>query len=517
MRNEFRSGIEEGRLKPWVPYNPSELLAFLFVIGVSMVLALILVLTNGKIIAAFAFVTVVAVFFLTFYRVDLGFDLFFAMVLTFDQFSIPGSDPITLRVHYFENLKQIPYIPSNPLGVMNPLELQLALLLLAWFLAISFRRDTRIQGQLGWGAALVFFAAMGVSLTYGLKTGGAFLPSLWSVRALFYFGFLYFFVPQVIQTRKQIETIMWIAIFAITFKAIQGGVRLALLGFKFGPYTTLTNHEDPVFMNTLFIFLIALILFDVKTNQRKALLWFLLPLMIGYMAGQRRAAFAGFFGSLAALIVLLPKPRRWMLIKALVPIMILFAAYSAVFWNDPGRLGLPVQMIKSGIFQKNKADDGARYLSNLYRLNEDYDLAVTIRHKPITGIGFGHKYLQPIELPRIVFPLQDYISHNAILWIMVEMGAVGFLLFFLFMDTIVFRGAAVFRKLEDPYLKAVCLVVVIAVVNQVMVSYYDLQLTFYRNMVYLGTLTGFLPTLSRLHDEEKASSQSGRKPSQLQI
>lgn len=517
MHTQYRSQIEESRSRPWIPYNRDELLAFLFVAGISVILALILVLTNGKIIAAFAFVTVVAVFFLTFYRVDLGFDLFFAMVLTFDQFSIPGSDPITLRVHYFENLKQIPYIPSNPLGVMNPLELQMLLLLVAWFMAISFRRDTRIQGQLGWGIALAFFAAMGASLAYGLKTGGAFLPSLWSVRALFYFGFLFFFVPQVIQTRKQIETLMWIAIFTITFKAIQGGVRLALLGFKFGPYTTLTNHEDPVFMNTLFIFLIALILFDVKTNQRKALLWFLLPLILGFMAGQRRAAFAGFFGSLAALIVILPKPKRVMLVKALIPILIVFAAYSAVFWNDPGRLGLPVQMIKSGLFEKNKADDGARYLSNLYRLNEDYDLAVTARQRPLTGIGFGHKYLQPVKLPPIPFPLRDYISHNAILWIMVEMGVFGFMLFFLFMDTIVFWGASVFKKLEDPYLKAVCVVVVIAVINQVMVSYFDLQLTFYRNMVYLGALTGLLPTLNRLGDEEKAARKAETKPSRLQI
>ncbi len=517
MSSWFKTDYEEGGSKAWIPYSPSELIAFLAVAGVSIILALILVYTDGKILPVFAFVAVVAVFFLTFYRVDLGFDLFFAMVLIFDQYIIPGSNPITYRVHYFWNLKQIPYLPANSIGVMNPLEIQLALMLLAWFLAISFRRDTRIQGPLGWGVALMFLTAMAGSLAYGLKNGGEFLVSLWEVRALFYFGFLYFFVPQIIQTRRQVETIMWIAIIAIIFKALQGATRFAMLGFNYGPYTCLTNHEDPVFMNTLFIFLIALVLFDVKVKQRKVLLWSLVPLLIGYMAGQRRAAFGGFFASFAAFIFLLPRPKRWMLLKALVPILIVFAAYSAIFWNEQGRLGLPIQMIKSGIFQKSKQDDGERYLSNLYRLDEDYDLAVTIRHKPIQGLGFGTKYEQPITLPKIQFPLQPYISHNEILWVMVKMGVVGFLLFFLFLDSIVFHGARIFKKLEDPYLKAVCAVIVIAVINQVMVSYYDLQLTYYRDMVYLGTLAGLLPTLSRLHDEQVKSGKKDKDVPWLQV
>ncbi len=517
MPSFFKTEYEEGESKAWMPYSPSELVAFLAVAGISIVLALILVYTDGKILPAFAFVAVVAVFFLTFYRVDLGFDLFFAMVLVFDQFDIPGSDPITLRVHYFWNLKQIPYLPVNTIGVMNPLELQLALMLLAWFLAVSFRRDTRVQGPLSWGIALMFLTAMAGSLAYGMKNGGQFLVSLWEVRALFYFGFLYFFVPQVIQTRKQVETIMWIAIVAIVFKALQGATRFASLGFSYGPYTCLTNHEDPVFENTLFIFLIALVLFDVKVKQRKVLLWSLVPLLIGYMAGQRRAAFGGFFASFAAFIILLPRPKRSVLLKALVPILALFAVYSAIFWNDQGRLGLPIQMIKSGIFQKSKQDDGDRYLSNLYRLDEAYDLAVTIRQKPIQGLGFGTEYKQPIKLPKIDFPLQPYISHNEILWVMVKMGVIGFLLFFLLLDSIVFQAARIFKKLDDPYLKAVCAVIVIAVINQVMVSYYDLQLTYYRDMVYLGTLAGLLPTLSRLHDEEGKTEKNVNNGPWLQV
>lgn len=40
--------------------------------------------------------------------------------------------------------------------------------------------------------------------------------------------------------------------------------------------------------------------------------------------------------------------------------------------------------------------------------------------------------------------------------------------------------------------------VVVAVINQMVVSYFDLQLTYYRNMIYLGTLMGLMPTLERI-------------------
>jgi hypothetical protein len=36
------------------------------------------------------------------------------------------------------------------------------------------------------------------------------------------------------------------------------------------------------------------------------------------------------------------------------------------------------------------------------------------------------------------------------------------------------------------------------VLNQIVISYYDLQLTYYRNMVYLGLLMGLVPALESM-------------------
>jgi hypothetical protein len=59
---------------------------------------------------------------------------------------------------------------------------------------------------------------------------------------------------------------------------------------------------------------------------------------------------------------------------------------------------------------------------------------VTIHAKPITGLGFGQKFYRPIALPDIsFFEFYEYIPHNAILWIWMEMGVGGFVaMLFLF-------------------------------------------------------------------------------------
>ena len=78
------------------------------------------------------------------------------------------------------------------------------------------------------------------------------------------------------------------------------------------------------------------------------------------------------------------------------------------------------------------------------------------------------------------------------------MGVFGGFLFWFFMNSFVFHAARIFRRLEDPYLKAVCAVCIVAVANQLVVSYVDMQLTFYRNMIYLGSLMGIVVVIGNL-------------------
>jgi hypothetical protein len=464
----------------------------------AVIIAALLLGGGGSLFPGVAFIGVSFVLLITFYRLDWGFYAFYGAVLFFDQFVPPeffGSST-SLGVEYFQNLKSLPALANVGFAVLTPMELHLLLLFLVWLLLIAFRKRVMLSRVLIAPAALLFFFWLALAFVNGMRRGGDFLPALWELRALFYLGVMYFFVPQIIQTKAQLRAIMWITIAAAAFKAFQGIWRFASVGFTMEGYSVFTNHEDPLFFISLFIFFLGLVLFHARTGQIATIRWLLLPFLLGFVVAQRRAAFGALVISVAVFVVLLPRAQQLRFVKAFVPAVLAFAIYLAAFWSSEstGGIAAPAVFIRSS-FYTSEREAADSYSSNLYREMENYDLAITFRKAPIIGIGFGNKYDQPLTLPNIAFPLRDYIPHNEIFWLMIKMGATGFLCFCIFMTSYVFRAATVFARLQDPYLKALCIVSIAAVLAQVVVSYFDLQLTFYRNMVYLGVLMGLLPTL----------------------
>ena len=305
-------------------------------------------------------------------------------------------------------------------------------------------------------------------------------------------------------------------IIVVSFKAFQGAGRFAYLGFRFRGYDVLTNHEDPLFMGDLIIMLMGMIMFGAREKQRKVILWLLPLLLLGFYSGQRRAAYGGFAVAIVLFVVMLDTKKRIKLFKVALPLLILAGAYTAVFWNDTGRAGAVIQLIKSG-FSDTRRGAGQRYYSNLGRQIERYDLATTVRAYPVDGVGFGKKYLQPINLNLGISPwsLRSYIPHNEILWLLVKMGAIGFFIFWLFIDALVFEAARLGRILKDPYLRSIAFMIATALGSQMVASYFDLQLTYYRNMILLGTLCGLLPTLKALDKEQSSTPGQSKDANKL--
>jgi hypothetical protein len=185
--------------------------------------------------------------------------------------------------------------------------------------------------------------------------------------------------------------------------------------------------------------------------------------------------------------------------------LLVFTVYVAVFWNDQGRLGLPAQQVKSIIINDPKLISATKYSSNLYRKFETYNLAYTIRNEPLLGLGFGKPYETPINL-YLRFYLSEYIAHNSLLWLFMRTGALGFGLFLFLINAYLFRSTSVFSKLTDPYLKAVCAVCILAVVNQVVVTYVEMHFIYYRNMTYLAVLMGLIPSIEAIHKSENTGA-----------
>lgn len=468
-----------------------------------------LVMNDGNAGTAVAGLYIFVVIVTSFIRPVLSLYLLIATVLLFDQFGIPGFMPWTYQVAFFKNLKELSYLPYFDQGVMNFIEIHLFFLVAGVLTSLGTKNWVTVRAVPVRIPYLFFFVMMSFSFVYGMRGGGDFLVALWEIRALFYLMMTYLIVPQIIRNKKQLTVLFWIIISGICFKAFQGVLRFVKLGFTTGGIPTLTNHEDPVFITTLMIFLLGLSFFGSRSPQRYLLLLLILPLMLGFHVGLRRAAYAGLIVSTIGFTIIAPAEIRRKLVTYAVPTLLLLTMYGAVFWNSTERgIAAPVQMIRSGLEKPSIETNARDYWSNLYRENENYNLAQTVVNNPVLGVGFGKKYEQPIPLVTIRFPLRDYIPHNEIFWVMVKMGSVGFFAFWFFFNSVAAFGTQVLRQLKDPYLQAVAAMAVISIINQMVVSYFDLQLTYYRNMIYLGCLMGVLSMLKDADSDALAEGQA---------
>jgi hypothetical protein len=472
-------------------------------VACSVAVAAVYLLTDGSIFMAVSVIGIVAVVLLTLYRIDWGFMFFVGVVLAFDQFPPSGFDRSIIGKEYFQNLKSQPLLASVDFAVANPLELHLLLIFLTWVFMIIMKKPMVFLKVPGKGPILLFFSWLTLSAVIGVGRGGDFLPALWEIRALFYLAILYFFVPQIIQSKEQVAQLFWVVIAALGFKTLQGMVRVVNLGFSFGNRTQLTSHEDPLFFISLFMLTAGLYIYHVKGGQRRALTWMFLPMIAVFFLAQRRATWGALAACTVAYFIIAEDAARKKFLMAVAPFALIAAIYLGAFWNsEPTGIGYGAHLLRSA-FSSEKEEAGDRYYSNLYRDFENYNLAQTMMKAPVGGIGFGQKYEQPVKLVKIPFPLAEYIPHNEILWLFVKTGAIGFLLFWYFILSWVSRATALFLRTADPYLKSVSVLLIVGVLGQIIVSFYDLQLTYARNMVYLGTLMGLYPALERYAATDK--------------
>lgn len=476
-------------------FFPVGKLGYVVVGFLALLLGALLLVTNGSMLSGAAFLVILLVAGGTIYRVEWGFYALMAAVMTFAQFEVPGFSTRTMNVGYFKNFKEIYYLPYFSKGDANPFELHLLFVTILWLVRYVVQRNTKLRPVPVWGIAAgwAFWALL--SLAYGLQRGGEFLPALWETRPVFYLTMMAVLVPQLIQTREQISNVIWAMIFGISVKAFEGIGRYIDNGWSTGGYEALQVHEDPVFIGVLLVFLLGLIIFKAGKNQRRALLFLLVPLIWGFYVGKRRAAYAALFSSFLAFGAMIPRQSLTRGLKLLGPIILVIAGYFVAFWDSSGPLAAPVMAVRSGM-DKREGEEVVRdrdYLSNLYRKVEDYDLAITIQHAPLMGIGFGMRYDQPIPLVRLDnFTLRDFLPHNNVLWLLCKTGAIGFFMFWMYLNSLAFKGGGMIEKLRDPYLKAVCALCIISLISLMTAAFFDLHLVRYRTMIFTGTLIGLL-------------------------
>ena len=318
---------------------------------------------------------------------------------------------------------------------ISPLEILLVVTMVAWLLRLWIDRGALsfVRGTLLW-PILAFTGFVVLGLVVGLGTGGDRYAAMWEFRPFPYLPIVYVLVTNLFTTRLQYRRLLLIIGVALLLDALLAlQVFSTLSEVERDSLETLVSHGTAVLMGAvLFAAIAAWLLRRAPSSARLLLPLACIPIGWAWLLSQRRAAVIGLAVALLALLVMLWKLNRRLLYRVGPLFALVTVAYLAAFWNSESTLGFPAQAVKTVIAPGDisERDKG----SDLYRVIENYDISATIHAKPITGMGFGQKFLRPAALPDIsFFPFYEYITHNSVLWIWIKMGVGGFVaMLFLF-------------------------------------------------------------------------------------
>lgn len=375
--------------------------------------------------------------------------------------------------------------------IISPLEAYIIVTTLSWLARwIAVRNFKFFTGQMFW-PVLIFAAFAIYGLVYGLATGGSSNIALWESRPIFHMIFVFFLTTNLIQKREHIKILIWVAIIAVFILGIAGDYfYLVTVNGNLKGIEAITEHASAIHMNTIFVFLLGSLIYEMSSRKRMVLFLFSIVIVIAFFADQRRAAFLSLFVAVAMFAVVLYIDKRkafWAIVPAVTVIAVV---YSAAFWNSSSKLALPVEAIKSVIApnQISYRDQS----SNLYRIVENVDSSFTIHSKPLTGVGFGQKFYMLVPLPDIsFFNWWQYITHNSILWIWMKMGLGGFVSLLFMVGMAMVTGMRAYLRMPPGEYRAIALVATFYVMMHFIYAYVDMSWDS-RSMIYVGAMIGMI-------------------------
>ncbi len=417
------------------------------------------------------------------------------------------ADALTDRVPFFWNVNTIfqTYAHANFKGIpLSLFEFFLVIASVCSLLRTVYNRTTTLRvGAL--------FLPIGIYLGFVLlgwigsvAAGGDFKISLQEVRSQIYFGIIYLMAVNIVRERRQIFALLWVTVGCIGLKAILLTFRryVTLHGLPL-PDQGVGAHEEAFFFDVFILLLMTLVLCKVLPRLQW-LMWSLLPFVItANLACNRRAATAAmvivFPLILLALYQALPDRRR-LIVGLGVAVALAFSIYYPAFKNSDSTIAQPARAIRSN-FQPDARDAS----SNAARDAENANLMATIRANPVLGYGYGRRFYHVVAMADIskIYALEDFIPHNQILWVWERVGTIGFLVFWMMISAIIIFAAQTLRMPgADNVTKAVGLFVLLLVFLLIIFGLLDLQLSNFRDVLFVGVWTGALAVTPGMQPRE---------------
>lgn len=288
--------------------------------------------------------------------------------------------------------------------------------------------------------AVAFIAVIWLEL-WGVFRGGDFKNSLWQLRQLLWLPVLGALFAYALRGTCDVQTIARIIIAAAVLKVALGMYFLLAIARPQGlDPAYVTTHGDSVLFTVAVATCIACWL--QRPNRTHLVLNLTVTpwILLGIAVNNRRLAFVGLFGALAAMYSLLTgRVKRALQVAALcaLPLLVLYVAIGA---RHPHGIFAPGGSIASVILQKDASSET--------RDIEDYNLLFTLKSAPILGSGFGHEYEEVSKAYDIskAFAQYRFIAHNSVLWLWSIGGLVGFTAIWFMLATGVFLATRTYRR-----------------------------------------------------------------------
>ncbi len=378
----------------------------------------------------------------------------------------------------------------------SALELYLAIILLAWGVRLFAQKKLTFRpGSIGFPVA--FFMAMVLyGVVYGIMRHGDMTIALWESRSMLYLPIIYFMIVNLIENRQQVNNLVWSAMLANIFQGFTGvWYYLFYPGGNKKGSDGIMEHSASIHLDAMFVYVFALFLFNGPKSKRNVLALFCIPALWAYLVNQRRASFVSLGVALILLGVALFRQNRRVFYMITPPIVVIATLFLGATWNNSSILGLPARGIKSALgIGVNDRDEA----SNVYREIENINTNYTIHKVPLTGIGFGNKFLIIAPMPDIsFFDWWEYITHNSIMWVWMQLGIVGFLSMLLMVGSTVAIGVRVYDRLPGGDYKAIGATMLLYVIMHFVYAYVDMSWE-NQSMVFVGMATGVLGCLDRV-------------------
>lgn len=419
--------------------------------------------------------------------------------------------PLTTASVFTDHLYIFYWPPSLEGQIERPIGYLFIFVILVVVCHRFINRQRLLQGGTIIWPFLLFLLCVVGGIVHGLASGGDLKITVVEVRPFWYFFEAYLLAYNLVMRKRDLYAFFWLVILAAGVKGLQGVyIYLVALHGNLAGYDSIMSHEESFFCVAL-ILLVAL--FSLYYRYRPQLYAALLVLpceVVTLIANQRRtdyvALLLGLAMVLALVFVMKPEMRKFLVVAVLLSV-ILSTSYVVVFSGSSSVFAAPARAVVS-IFNPT-VSGGSKADSNLYRTVENFDLIYTVKQNPLIGLGFGKAYAEPIPLTT-VFPgilaadmYYAYVPHNTIYWVWMRLGAIGFLVFWYLIGAIIVRGCLIVRELKDRYLQLIAMYVVGVVAMEIIVAFGDYQLFTFRNVIYVGLLTGILMKLPSLEREKE--------------